>query len=77
MTENSILSFSRVFWRIVVESGTVKLEGYPLVESLGADNGYDIGSFDFRLDGNGGANLEGYSLVESLGEYGGSDIVFQ
>ena len=47
----------------MVEYGTGKLEVYTLVESLGAEVGYDIGSSYGKLDCNSDFNLEVYPLI--------------
>ena len=48
----------------MVGSGTGTLEGYPLVEALGAEGGSKIGSSNGMSNGNGDGKLEGYPLGE-------------
>ena len=49
-----------------LEGESEELEESGLVDSLGSEGGYEIGSFDERFDINEDCNLEGRSFIQSL-----------
>ena len=60
----------------MVGSGTGKMNGYPLVDSLVVEVRYYKVASNGRLDGNEGVKIDIYPLRELLFAYGGSEIVF-